>query len=935
MIHKIFFLAIFSLCSKIAFSQSADISGKIQDTTANVKVKNAVVALVSAKDSILERFVRTDANGDFTLKDIKAGSHILMVMHPTFADYVENIDMSGENKTLGTIAVTPKSKLLEAVFIKSGGSIRIKGDTTVYTADSFKVSANANVEELLKKLPGIQVDKNGQIKAMGETVEKVLVDGEEFFGDDPGMAVKNLRADAVKEVQVFNKKSEQSEFTGIDDGNTKKTINLKLKENKKTGYFGKISISGGLQKDIDHRYNNNILFSTFKGKRKLSAFLLNGNTGQDGLSWQDNEKYGGESDNYSMSMDDDGGMMFMYRGGSSDEEPQVNTENGFIRNINAGLQYSNKWNEKTSVNFSPKYNSQIYNNHETTFTQTQVYDSLSGNYVQLNENADQRSNIDRYNVKLRGTYDVKLDTMNSIKVTASANFYHTESDDFKKAITMDEFDVLKNVTDRRSNITSDKTALAANILFKHRFKKARRTISWLADWNRLGTDSKSYLKSYNQEYKNGTQYNVNLDELKDYEKSTQKLTTKLTYTEPINKKLAMEIGYELSYNSGANDQVTYSYDPVTNKYDLRVDSLTNDFDQRITIHKPNARLNYSAKKFKFNLGSGFGITHFDLVDNSFHKDYVRDYTNFFPSAGMNYSYKNNHNLRFNYNGSTTQPTINQLQPLRDNVDYFNQYIGNPDLKPSFTNSFNISHNSYDFIKDRWMYQSINIRQTSNAITNNRIIDLNSGKTISQPINTNGNLNVSVWSGIGFKIKKIDTRLNFNPNFNYSKFSDVVNSKTSFSKNLSAGMSVYISKSKDKKYDFSISNDFSYNSNKTSQSSTKIHYYVNTVNADATIYFKKVWSINSDYQFYIRQKTDQFNSNLDTHLWNARFQKTFKNNEFTAFFKIRDILNQNVGIERSFYGNTLKEVRNDRLRRYWLVGFTWDFKNKGSKTVAQN
>ncbi len=155
-------------------------------------------------------------------------------------------------------------------------------------------------------MPGIQVDKDGKIKAMGETVEKVLVDGEEFFGDDPGMAVKNLRADAVKEVEVFNKKSEQAEFTGIDDGKTQKTINLKLKEDKKKGYFGKIDVAGGLQKIIDHRYNDNLLFSSFKGKRKLSAFLLNGNTGQDGLSWQDEEKYGGRDD-ISMNMDEDGG----------------------------------------------------------------------------------------------------------------------------------------------------------------------------------------------------------------------------------------------------------------------------------------------------------------------------------------------------------------------------------------------------------------------------------------------------------------------------------------------------------------------------------------------------------------------------------------------------------------------------------------------------
>ncbi|MEP7163703.1 MAG: outer membrane beta-barrel family protein [Ferruginibacter sp.] len=932
MYKKLFILLSCIVLSQFLFSQSIEISGKIEDTTARANVKNAVVALLTVKDSIIKKFTRTDANGNFSFKNVQTGNYILMVMHPTFADYVEDIELKDGNKALGSIPVTPKSKLLEAVILKSGSPIRIKGDTTIYTADSFKVSANANVEELLKKLPGIQVDKNGQIKAMGETVEKVLVDGEEFFGDDPGMAVKNLRADAVKEVQVFDKKSDQAEFTGIDDGQTKKTINLKLKENKKTGYFGKISLSGGLRNDIDHRYNNNLLFSTFKGKRKLSAFLLNGNTGQDGLSWQDNEKYGGESDNYSMSMDEDGGMNFMYRGGGSDEEPEVNTENGYIKNINAGMQYSNKWNDKTSVNFSPKYNNQIYSNNKTKFTQTQVLDTLTNEYVLLDEHSTEQSNVNRYNLKLRGIYDVKLDSMNSLKFTANANFYHTESEEVRNAITTDdESGELKNTSDRHSQTRSDKKALSANLIFKHKFKKARRTLSLTADWNSLATDGKNYLKSLNKSY-DINPFVQDLDQMKDNDRSNQKVLSRIVYTEPLGKKYSMEIGYELSYSSGSNNQITYSYTPATGKYDARVDSLTNDFDQRISINKPSIKLNYADKKFKINIGSGFGLTHFDLLDKSFNKDYIRNYTNFFPTASFNYTYKSNHNLRFYYNGSTTQPTINQLQPLGNNNDYFNQYIGNPDLKPSFSNSFGISHNSYNFMKDMWTYQSLNFRQTSNAITNNRIIDPATGKTTTQPINSNGNFSVNLYAGGQVKIKKIDTRVYISPNFGYSKFADVINSKTSYTNNLNAGMSVYISKSKDKKYDLSLNNEFSYNSNKTSQNSSNIHYYTDNISADVTVYFRKVWSINTDYQFNIRQKTDQFSNNLNTQLWNARFQKTFRNNEFTAFIKVRDILNQNVGIERSFYGNTLTEERNDRLKRYWLVGFTWDFKNKGSKAA---
>ena len=292
MLQKFSLLAFFSILFLSATAQKNEVSGIVKDTSTKASVKHAVVMLVSPKDSVIMAFTRVKDDGSYSFKNVVPGKYIFSVTHPNFGDFVDDVEIKN-NEILSLVSMTPKSKLLEAVIVKSGNPIRIKGDTTIYTADSFKVSANANVEELLKKMPGIQVDKNGQIKAMGQTVEKVLVDGEEFFGDDPGMAVKNLRADAVKEVQVFDKKSEQSEFTGIDDGKTQKTINLKLKEDKKKGYFGKVDLAGGLKKDIEDRYNDNILLSSFKGKRKITGFLLNGNTGQDGLSWQDEQKFGG------------------------------------------------------------------------------------------------------------------------------------------------------------------------------------------------------------------------------------------------------------------------------------------------------------------------------------------------------------------------------------------------------------------------------------------------------------------------------------------------------------------------------------------------------------------------------------------------------------------------------------------------------------------
>ena len=232
----------FTILTLVSFSaviqaQTTGLKGTLADTSDKKNLQHTVVSLLNAKDSFLVKFTRADQSGNFSLNNLKEGKYILMITHPYVGDYFDNIELKdGQVNDLGRIIMIPKTKLLAEVILKSGSPIKIKGDTTVYTADSFKVREGANVEELLRRLPGIQVDKNGTITAMGEKVTKVLVDGEEFFGSDPGIATKNLRADIVKEVQVFDKKSDQALATKVDDGTFEKIINITLKKNSKKLY---------------------------------------------------------------------------------------------------------------------------------------------------------------------------------------------------------------------------------------------------------------------------------------------------------------------------------------------------------------------------------------------------------------------------------------------------------------------------------------------------------------------------------------------------------------------------------------------------------------------------------------------------------------------------------------------------------------------------
>jgi Outer membrane protein beta-barrel family len=297
-------------------------------------------------------------------------------------------------------------------------------------------------------------------------------------------------------------------------------------------------------------------------------------------------------------------------------------------------------------------------------------------------------------------------------------------------------------------------------------------------------------------------------------------------------------------------------------------------------------------------------------------------------ANLTYTRKANNTFSIKYNGNTKQPTIDQLQPLRNNNDLFNQYIGNPNLKPSFTNTFSINNFGYNFAKDLWQYQTIMFSVENNSIANNKVTDTANGFTKTQPINTNGNLNLNFYTGTGFKKKKIDTRFSFNFNLGFNRYVDFVNNAKNISDNTNAGLNININKSKDKKYDLSMYFGPNFNLQKTTQNNIRNKYLSTNFGINSTVYYKKVWSINVDYNLDSRQKTAQAPS-LTYNILNAKLQRTFKKDEYTIYFSARDLLNQNIGLDRNFYGTTFTETRNTRLQRYFMVGFAWNFKNKAA------
>ncbi len=924
----LFLLGFFYITS--AYAQNS-IKGTIADTLNKQNLANSAVSVLRVKDSVLIKFTRSDKDGKFELNNLPSGKHLLMITYPSFADYFDVVDLSEKpNMEVGTIKMTLKSRLLEDVFVRTKiAAMRLKGDTIEYKADSFKVSPGASVEEMLRKLPGLQVDKDGNITAQGEKVEKVLVDGEEFFGDDPTMATKNLQAEAIDKVQVFDKKSDQAAFTGIDDGKKTKTINLTMKENRKKGYFGKAELKGGLE----DRWSNMLMANAFKGKRKLSGYGIMSSTGATGLGWGDREKYGEGS---GVEFNADEGYFMI--GGGDDEFNDWNgnfSGEGIPKSYSAGINYGNKYNtDRQTVNGSYRYNKIITDGTGSTFSQS----ILPTNVFNTTEKRSFYNNRERHSAN--GTYDWNIDSFTSAKIVVRGytGLQHSNSNFLSQL--MDSSGTLVNTNLRRNYSTGDNKSFNTNFILRHRFKKVGRTISLSVDEQYRDNNSEGTLFSIANFYeKTGLLKRIDTtDQQKINNSVVSGYNGRLAYTEPILKNTFLELSYALRLTQSEAEKLSYSKN-ITGKYEVFDSLYSNHYDFRVLTNTGGAMFRYNSKKYTVAAGGDIGISNFKQTDLIKDTTKLYNYTNLFPRANLQYKFNANSRVSLNYNGNTRQPTIEQIQPVRDNTNVLNIAIGNPNLKQEFRHSFNLGYNFYKVLTQKNFYSNINFSTVSNAISTNEFTATSGdtiGKRTFQYINVNGNYNGGLYAGYGMKIKKYDFNINLGLNMNINHYNNVINNIKNASDNRSYGVNFSIYKFKEKKYNFQYYSNVSFNKSVSSvKSNYKQQYYTQSHNLNMNLTLPAKFELNSNVNANFREKLSASDQNNNVVLWNAYFgRKLLKDDKAMIRIEGYDILNQNKGFNRFISANTLTERTYETLSRYFMLAFVWNFtKTPGGAPVA--
>jgi len=915
-----------SLCfCSISFAQNpSGVKGIVADTANFSRLQNATISILNAKDSTLYKFTRAAANGTFAISPMKKGNFILLLTYPNYADYVSRfkLDSTTQHIDFKVINMDSKAKLLSEVIVRGqAAAIKINGDTTEFNAGSYTIQPNDKVEDLLKKFPGIQIDGEGKITAQGKTVSKVLVDGEEFFGDDPTLVTKNLRADMVDKVQLFEKSSDQAAFTGVDDGQKTTTLNIKLKEDKKNGYFGKVD--GGV--GTDDFYSGQLLFNKFKAKQKFSVYGIASNTGKTGLSWDDSDKFGGGSGGEFV----DGGMIIM--GGGGDDLDAFGGQyygEGIPIARNGGAHYDNKWNsDKESINTNYKIGSLRVDGIKNILTQRNLPDRI------INSNSDQSSSNYIFRQRLDATYQIKLDTTSNLKVTVDGTLKDNETTKDFNTVGRRGNNSLLNTELRTANNEGDEQIFKVSAFYTKKLKKPGRNYSINLSQMINETANEGYLYSKNEFFDENELLSRSevTDQFKTNKIRTSLFSSNITFSEPISKKLSVVLNYGFSLNSGTADRKSFNAS-APGRYDLLDTEFSNDFTTDQLSNQGGAIFSFKNKKTTLNGGLKVNAVNFDQFDKFNDIRYERSFMNWMPQARYQYKFSQYQSLSLNYNGNTSQPSVTQLQPVRVNDDVLNIPIGNPNLKPSYNNRFGLDYNSYKVISNQAIYGYISLNFINNQIVNNTTTDNATGKSEYQFINLKDKtpINYYMYVSASRKIKVLDMNISLglssDGNISYSYVNSVLNQ----TKNNSYGANLGLNKYKEKKYSFNVRFGPNYN---TQQSSLNQNINNNGLGYNGsyylTIYLPGKFQISSDAQYQYTAKTASFDQSFEQLLMNASLIKTFfKADNLKLSLSANDLLNQNSGFSRYAGASIITQTKYNTIKRYFMFSVTWDFNKMG-------
>lgn len=898
----------------IATAQS-NLEGSVVSKAENTPLLQSSVVLLDPQDSTMVAFAMTDEAGKFLIKKQEHGNYLLQISFIGYATRYQDIDLQ-DDLDLGVIALVTEAEALKSIEVTADRiPIRIDNDTIIYDANAFKTRPNAVVEDLLKKLPGVEVGKDGSIKAQGEQVQQVLVDGKEFFGNDPKIATKNLPADAIEEVKVFDKQSDMAEFTGIEDGNESKTINLELKEDMKNGYFGKASAGYG----TEDRYKLKANVNRFGSKAQMSLIGSSNNINEQDFSIQDYIDLAG---GFGALMGNGGGTLEL---GDDDiglaDAFSGRGKTGLNRSGGLGLNYNYTFNKKLDLRSSYFLSGQEKNLVEEVDRNTFLNDDLLQSYRQrtaLNSSLSHKVDL-KLNYKIAANQKLTFKVLgrlgNQDRSSVGTDFYR------------DAVGALQSEGASDNAINVRNLSYTSSVNYMYRFQKKGRNFVSNAQFGQQVKRTNNEIETSNTFYlPDSSSFTNQVEQEQNENNDRSNYRLKVAFTEPLGKRRYIELNAERQ--NYENELVRDVYDVINQR--TYNEGLSQNYSQGYIYDNAGFVLKKNSKKT--NITAGLAGQKSQLAGEILKSSETINTSNYrlLPSFTFRHKFVGSKNFDLGYRTSISEPRLDQLKPVVENADPLNIFLGNPELLPEYRHQLNVSYSIFDQFTFTNLFIYANSVYTRDKIVQAQTIDSTFSRTY-KPVNVYDDFNSNLNLNFGSSLKPLGIKFNLRGDVNHQRSLQPINSVMNTINRLSWSTGLSIENRKKKKFDVLVgagldgSNAY-YSENKDfEQSFLNSSWY-----ADLTYYLGERWTFETSYDLKVFGGASIDGSDQFGLMRAAVSVLTLKDSRLQIKLSGFDLLNQNRGIYRNAQFNYIENVRSNTLGRYFLLTLSYSLKGFGKE-----
>lgn len=916
-----------------AHSQRVVIQGHVVDSATRRGLPSATISLVRASDSALLTFGIADTAGHFRLTAAGAGPFLVSVSYTGYQAVWKSVTggMAGleGSEELGEVELVSLGLLQAAQVRARRPPVVINNDTIEFNAENFKTQPNAVVEDMLRKIPGVTVESDGTVKVNGQTVRRVLVNGKEFFTGDVKMATKNLNADAVDKLQVFDRQSDQSAFTGVDDGNSQKTINIQLKKDRSHAVFGKLGAGAGLGGaaptgsgpgglvSMDGRFDGQGNINRFDGDQQLSFLGMANNTNRQGFTLMDVLNFTGA---LSRGMQNGAGgvSIQMSNAGENNGLPVTGlgqSQQGIAQTTAGGVNYNDSWQKGRTTLNSNYTTSDIRLVTERQLSTANVGDTP---YVTL-DTTHTVQQVKQQRVGL--VLDQQVNPSFSWRLTPTLTWQHSNKSQ-AEGYSSSAGDSLLNDGTNQTGGGPGAWDLGSDLLFRKKLAKKGRTLSL------------DLTMAYNHSTDNGSQVSDNtfavINEQYHRDAVTRSAGGNLSYTEPVGDRALVFLTGFYNVNMGNTDKATIDYDAVSGKYDLSDPVLSNHFNSDYRYGGGAVGFRANGRKIALTTKATIQAATLRATDLSGGSTITQHFTDLLPAVLIQYNFSRTRNLRLDYHTFTVQPSVVQLQPVADLSNPLDVSTGNPGLKRSYNHQLLFSYIDEPMgQRNHWLFM-LGASDASDAIVQSDSVT-SYGTRMTMPVNVNGVGSLQNNTIFGFPIRKWHSQLEVGYALSYSVNAAYVN----HAKNTITGTRIRPNLAFDydggEKFDLSAKAAVSLISGQYSlQPELNTHYVQQHYEINTTNYLKSGVSVHNELDWSINTGRPT-GYNTSTPLWNLAVAKTvLRRDRGEIKLSVMDVLGQNRGITRSIEQGSVQDEKYNVLGRYFLLSFTYSLNKSGLK-----